>query len=380
MGRHLLEQGDNIVHRGVTLPGTGSLAITFDETGTVIGDVNELSFLVLSGGTTSVNIASTGTQFTPGQNELPQIAETSNNLTTVTISGSVPFILGSETGVSNSGDGVVTDIAAKAASPTTIHSSLALIDASATTFGVTILAGATNTSGAGNFDNGASLNANVTITYTGLTIKGGSGFFHRSDLIENDAKQGVVIDGNGFNDQVILGGSGAKATLGTGSADMVVVGSSNLGTNEAAGSALGDKVTFGAGAGAELFVGIGAEAGSTGFFGSTSIGLTKVLGAAAGMQIDFVAITGSSNIFDETNTPGVASAKSLAAAEDAAIKALAEPGVAYFTFGTNEYFIATDNIEKAVSPSDAIVKLVGITHIHNATNIEGLVTLASCPG
>jgi hypothetical protein len=48
---------------------------------------------------------------------------------------------------------------------------------------------------------------------------------------------------------------------------------------------------------------------------------------------------------------------------------------AYFTFGTNEYFIATNSIEKAVSPGDAIVKLVGVTDIHNAANIEGLVTL-----
>jgi hypothetical protein len=42
MGRHLLEQGDNIIHPGVTLPGTGSLAITFDQTGTGTGDSNEL--------------------------------------------------------------------------------------------------------------------------------------------------------------------------------------------------------------------------------------------------------------------------------------------------------------------------------------------------
>jgi hypothetical protein len=139
---------------------------------------------------------------------------------------------------------------------------------------------------------------------------------------------------------------------------MAVVGSSNIGTNETAGSALGDKVTFGDGKEAELFVGIGAEAGSTAFFGSASIGLiTKVLGAAAGMQIDFVTITGSSNIFDATNAPGVASATSLVAAENAAVKALAEPGVAYFAFGTNEYFVATDNIEKAVEPNARFILL-----------------------
>ena len=65
-------------------------------------------------------------------------------------------------------------------------------------------------------DNGASLNTNITITYTGLKIKGGSG----DDFIENDAKNGIVHDGNG-TDTVVLGGAGAKATLGTGAHDNV---------------------------------------------------------------------------------------------------------------------------------------------------------------
>jgi hypothetical protein len=131
----------------------------------------------------------------------------------------------------------------------------------------------------------ASLNANVTITYTGLTIKGGSG----NDGIENDAKNGIVTDGNG-NDSVVLGGAGAKATLGTGT-DRVTVGESFIGTNETAGSALGDKVTFGNAATAKLVVGIGVEAGST--TGTTSIGLTKVVKAADGMVIDFTGVTTS---------------------------------------------------------------------------------------
>jgi hypothetical protein len=75
----------------------------------------------------------------------------------VTISGLEQFILGSSSGNSNTGDGIVTDIAATATSPTKIASSLTLIDASATTGGVDIVAGATNTSGAGPFDNGQAL-------------------------------------------------------------------------------------------------------------------------------------------------------------------------------------------------------------------------------
>ena len=117
-----------------------------------------------------------------------------------------------------------------------------------------IFAGATNTSSDGDFDDGESLNANVTITYTGLTIKGGSG----SDFIENDAKNGIVTDGNG-TDTVVLGGAGAKATLGTGACDVVFVGHSDLGTNEAAGNALGDSVTFGSAATAVLSLSVRAR-------------------------------------------------------------------------------------------------------------------------
>jgi len=230
---------------------------------------------------------------------------------------------------------------------------------------VAIFAGATNTSGAGNFANGASLNANITIIYTGLTIKGGSG----NDSIENDAKKGIVTDGNG-NDLVILGGAGAKATLGSGT-DRVFVGESLIGTNETAGSALGDKVTFGNAATADLKVGIGAEAGSTA--GTTSMGLTKVVGGADGMKIDFTTITNSGIIVDET--AAVASATSLTAAENAAVATMASSGVAYFSFHGNEYFIAAKSTEMAVSSQDAIVELVGVTDIHHASSSFGLVTL-----
>ena len=162
MGRTLLEQGDNLSVPGFTLPGTGSLAITFNDTGT---SGLTLDFLVLSG-TPSVSIASAGAA--GGSNFLGQLDDTTNNLTTVTLSGSESFVLGLATFHANTGDGVVTDIDATAASPTTIHSSLTLINASATTGGVAIFASATNTSGAGHFQNGGNLNANITITYTGL--------------------------------------------------------------------------------------------------------------------------------------------------------------------------------------------------------------------
>jgi hypothetical protein len=366
---HLILQGDNTTYPGFSLLDESSLAITMDETGVSQFDLNTLDFLVLSGAT-SVSIASSGLAPPPGGNFIHQLAETTNNLTTVTISGAERFLLGEQVvGNSNSDDGVVTDIAATASKATTIHSSLTLIDASATTGRVEIFAGATNTGGAGNFENGDSLNGNVTITYTGLTIKDGSG----SDAIENDAKNGIVVVGNGFSDGVTLAGAGAKATLGNGAGDEVAVGTSHMGTSETAGSALGDKVTLGNAATAKLDVGIGAEAGSTA--GTTSIGLTKVVKAADGMVIDFTSVTTSHFIADETLNPTVQSAKTLTAAENAAVNAFGSSGVAYFSFKGNEYFIATNGAEAAVSSSDAVVELVGITDIHHATNNFGVVTL-----
>jgi hypothetical protein len=360
---HLLLQGDGILFPGFSLLDESSLAITLDVTG---ASVVELQFLVL-GGTTSVSIASSGVA--GGINSLHQLAETTNNLTTVTITGAESFILGAAASTSNTGDGVVTDINATASLPTKIHSSLTLIDASATTGPVDIFAGAPNTNGVGPFENGGGLNANVTITYTGLEIKGGSG----RDVIENDAKNGIVTVGNGSHDEVVLGSAGAKATLGTGTSDIVVVGANDLGINEVAGNALGDSVNFGSASTATLRVGTGAEAGSTA--GTTNIGLTKVHDASAGMKLDFSILTSSSNIVDESLNPTVKSATTLTAAENAAVNAMAGAGVAYFTFGKNEYFIETNSAEAAVSAHDAIVELVGVTNIHSAGISGGVVTL-----
>jgi hypothetical protein len=359
---HLILQGDSTTFPGFSLLGENSLAITLDDTGT---DFFVLNFIVLSG-TTSVSVAGTGAG---GDAGLGQIAELNNTLTTVTLSGSVVMDLGSPFVSSNAGDFVVTDIAATATSPTKIASSLTLINASATTGEVEILAGATNTSSDGDFDNGASLNADVTITYTGLTIKGGSGL----NLIENDATNGIVTDGNSTSDHINLGGAGAKATLGTGTGDSVSVGISTLGTPEAAGDCLGDTVTFGAPATAMLFIRTGAEAGSTA--NTTSIGLTKVVDAAGGMEIDFsnFSISSSSNIFD-ANITAVTGAKTLTAAENAAVDAMAGAGVAFFNYKGSEYLIATNATETAVSSGDAIVKLVGVVDL-TATNASGVVTL-----
>jgi hypothetical protein len=109
--------------------------------------------------------------------------------------------------------------------------------------------------------------------------------------------------------------------------------------------------------GADLVVGPGAEVGSTA--GITSLGQTKVLKTAAGMKIDFTRVT---------------TATTLTEAENAAVNAMGGPGVAYSNRGGNEYFIATDHTETAISSQDAIVKLVGVIDLQ-ATSIDGLVRL-----
>jgi hypothetical protein len=343
----------------------------------------EVAFLVTTG-TVTVDIDAPGSA-AGSFALLDQLAETDNVLTTITITGNgVDLLNPFGFGNANTGDGVVTDIAATATTPTTIHSSLSLIDASATTGQHFIFAGATNTSSpVFTFLNGSTLNSNITITYDGLTILGGSG----RNIIENDANDGVVIQGNHASDVVILAGAGASTILGTGANDQVTVGATNLGTNEDPGKALGETVTFGAGATAELFVGgdgtsvsppgfpalgEGAEAGPN---AGIQNGQTNVNGAAAGMLIDFHVVTTSSTIADETNAAAVLAAATLTAKENAAVVALGGPGVAYVKFDGDEYFISTNTTETAgVGFNDAVVHLVGVQFSHPA-NSGGIVTL-----
>jgi hypothetical protein len=364
---------------GLTLAHAGasgdSLTVNFISAGEMIGadassapdsDVfvlgagpSALGFLV-STGDTQVNMIGSLSGFDPQASELGQLAETDNSLTTVTLSGTGLFL---GTGDRNyEGDGVVTDIDATATSPVTVHSSLTLIDASATTSGVEIFVGATNTGGTV-FANGTILNPNVTITYDGLTVEGGSG----SNYIENDANQGVITDGNGVTDEVILGGAGASATLGTGTGDMASVGISELTTQEAPGAAIGDTVTFGAGGTAHLIIGTGAETGVTA--NTANFGQSSVAGASAGMTIDLSAVTTSATVEAFSATQAT-----LNGAENAAVASLAGAGFAYFTFGGEEYIVAAHGSETAVAANDAVVHLIGVSGLA-MTDHAGVLTL-----
>jgi hypothetical protein len=365
-GTGFTDAGLTITHSSAT---GDSLAVTFNNTDAATA-LNPLTLDNLtSTGDATLSIASTGaaggTQLV-GYNGIGTLAETDGHLKTVTVTGNDYFNVGYSGGVDT--DSATTSTA-------NITSALAKIDASATTGGVSIYAG--NTTLDGWF---------WEVSYRGLTLDGGSG---PGDVLYNGAAGGVTIDGNGEADAVWLGGSNASGALGTGASDLAVVGNSAYATAvtprgpEAPGSALGDSVTFGAGATAEIIIGGGAEWDGSSYAGKDSnsgVGQTTVVGAVAaggaspGTLIDLSHIVGAST--NIVNAQGVtAGASNLTAAENTATAALGGVGVAYFTYGHNEFLVAAHGLEAAVSVGDAVVALhgVSITGLSMAAGVVHLV-------
>ena len=285
--------GTGFTDAGLTLThssGTGnSLAVTFNNMDTASALNSLLLTNLTSTGDGTVTIASTGaagSAASVGNNGIGTLAETDGVLTTVTVTGNNYFYLGYRGGVST--DHATTSTA-------DITSALHTINASATTGGVSIYAGNT------------SLDASFSeVSYKGLALDGGSG---AGDILYDGANSGVVTDGNGKADAVWLGGSNASGALGTGASDMAEVGNSAYATAvtpfgpEAPGSALGDSVTFGAGATAEIIISGGAEWDGSTYVGNNTnngVGQTTVVGAVAagrtspGTLIDLSHIVGAS--------------------------------------------------------------------------------------
>ncbi len=194
--------------------GAGTLAINFASSAATTAGPTTISSLT-STGDTAVTISSLGTDTTtPAANALVNLVETNNTLTTVTITGANPFTLG----------GVHTD-STLAAGTATVASSLTTIDASATTGGVMITAGGPD-----------AVNGN-TITYTGLTIKGGTG----GDTITNNAANGVITEGATGSTSVntdTVSGSGAS-----------INDAASAGTDALTLSGANDSATLGSGTG-----------------------------------------------------------------------------------------------------------------------------------
>ena len=360
----VLITGSAFVDAGLTITHSSaagdSLAVTFNnnDAATALNDL--LLTNLTSTGDATVSIASTGEAGSTagvGYNGIGTLAETDGHLAKVIVSGDDCFELGCSGGVS-------TDSATT--STGNIFSMLTTIDASATTGGVSLYAG--NSS----FDS-----SGFVVSYRGLTLYGGSG---PGDVLYNGATDGVTIDLNGNADQVWLGGSNASAALGTGASDVAEVGYNKYLTSASApvgpelpGLALGDSVTFAAGATAKIIISGGAEWDGTTYVGSNSnhgVGQTTVIGAVAsggttpGTLIDVSDIVGASTNIQNTQT-SIAGVSNLTAAENVAVAALGAGGVAYFTYGSNEYLVAAHAAEAAVSAGDAVVEM------HNV-NLTGL--------
>ena len=76
------------------------------------------------------------------------------------------------------------------------------------------------------------------------------------------------------------------------------------------------------------------------------IDLSEIVGASANIQNQQAAIAGAAN---------------LTTAENDAVAALGGVGVAYFTFGGNEYLVAAHATEAGVSVGDAVVELHAVS-------------------
>lgn len=334
-GQGKIDAGLTVTHAG---SGTNSLAVTFADASGTAADVNTLTKLTSMGDTT-MSILSGGA--TAGQtNAITSIVENDNLLTTITINGAMPLTIGA---VSTNATGSAT---------ANVASTLTTIDASGDTGGVTITAGGSSAIGTSGF----------LSTYTGLTIKGGTG----KDAITNNAKNGVVIEQNAAGDTITLGGSGGSGTFGTGAGDTGTAGNVN------------DSFTFGSGAGAtgKVVALLGSAVTAGGIAGSAAE-QTNVTGVAGGFKIDLSAFApAAATAVNETAAVTAANALSLLGAENAAVKALAGVGVGYFTFGGDEYLVGVNTAgQLALTAGDAVVHLVG-GNFTGITAAAGVVTLA----
>ncbi len=352
-GTGFTDAGLTVTHLSTT---SDSVAVTFHNTDSATALKNLMLTAFTSTGDATISIDSTGAAGSApfgGYNGIGTLAETDGQLTTVTVTGN------NYTYVGNSG-GINTDTATTSTTP--ITSALAKIDASATTGGVTVYAGNTTLDGSG-----------LEVSYNGLMIDGGSG---NREVLYNGANGGVTLGGNGDSDTIWLGGSGASGILGTGASDLAYVGSSAYAAAltpsgpELAGAALGDTVTFGAGATATLKIFEGGKWDGATYVGdnpSNGVGETTVVGAVPGLKIDLSGIVGTSGTVQNQQF-AIAGAPNLTIAENDAVAALGAAGVAYFTFGGNEYLVAAHATEAGVSLGDAVVQLHSVNFIGLSMN------------
>jgi hypothetical protein len=195
-----------------TSTGTADTAtITYGATSS--GATTSILTLFKTTGIESVSIASGGTLTLVADtitNTLTKFEDASNKTASVTITGSNAFVLGVYGSATSYTDGFNQYTTAPTVALTDAITAAALktIDASAATGAVTIVAG----SSVANGHSGSS-----TLSYSGLTITGGSG----ADKLVNTATSGIVNGGDGA-DSITVTGTGAVVDGGAG-ADTITV-------------------------------------------------------------------------------------------------------------------------------------------------------------
>jgi hypothetical protein len=339
--------------------GAGTLAVAMGNAATA---GNEF-LAITSTGDTTVSVSSGGKG---ASTNIFALSETDNHLTTVTVTGADSLTIAANT--------LETNIGASAGAATNVASSLTTIDASATTGGVHITAGLSNTTSL------------VTTTYAGLTILGGVG----GDSIQNDAKLGVITEGatttaGVFNtltvtnvgatindgasagaDVVNLSGIADTANLGSGAGVVVNVASFGALPINAVGAT--DTVHFGTGtaivtdailydvaASAVSASTLGNQLALTGTlhaetlqFGVAPANVAGALGAAANV--------GAAQTFDQA----VFTADGAAGAVNT---------VDWFQYGGNTYILDTG--VAAGTADDLLVKITGVVDLSHTTVTAG---------
>ena len=320
----------------LTLTQTGAsptLAVAFGATPAALGltaspggwmsSIGDLTFT----GVSTLNIAAGGNSFVVADGIVGPngVSDTGNTLSTINITGGTAFTLsGAHTYTANS-PALLADLA----------SSLTKIDGSTATGKLTITAGATDVVGGKN------------VTYTGLTINGGSA----ADTITISAKNGVVNAG---------------------------LGSDTINVNQPAAGVTSDVVTVNGGAGADTLM-------STLAYGQVA---TATSSSTLGNYVSFAdaASTDVLKFGTVTNATGALGAKANVAAAatfDQAIF-LAEAGAAdtvtWFQYGGNTYVESSGTtFGPGNSADNVVIKLTGLVDLSNAsvvTGANGTITLA----
>ncbi|MEX3856310.1 beta strand repeat-containing protein [Paraburkholderia sp. BR10923] len=340
--------------------GSGTLTVDFADS--LKAHTNGVNIDSLqSTGDTSIALSSAGVK--GAVNSLTGLTETDNHLTTITITGSNAFTLG----------GVTTDSGiAAAASATKTASLLTLIDGSQATGALTITAGANGTP-----------SANNTITYTGLTIKGGIG----GDTIANDASNGVIIEGataSTHTNHLTLGAIGTTATGGSindaASAGADVLTLNNASSSATLGSGTGvtvtvndvaathnvaDAVTFGSGT-ATVTDKLTYQEVASATSASTAGNMLTLNGTLHGETLSF------GNAVAAGTTLGAATSVAAAQTFDQAVFAAAGTGagaVTWFQYAGNTYI--EDVAAAATTTTANVVKITGLVDLSHTAITAG---------